>query len=168
MSTAAPAWFNNAVVAGVQLLHSLALDGSPAAEVITLTATGWIEVLWRGRAWNEQLDSTRIAVAFYNLARHVTRWPAPRQLVDQLPSRPEAPLLAISPLPITAERREQLAALRRRLADRLVSIPDVRAVRVDTCDWGACAGAASRRSSPQAEDAATDAAPSLSTGSPLQ
>lgn len=122
MSTAAPAWFNNAVVNGVQLLYSLSLPGCPAAEVLPLTTTGWIDVLWRGGVWDEALDARRVARAFFTLARACDRWPPPRQLLDHLPPRPDLPAIGAAAPPCSAERRAELAALRRRLSDRMTSV----------------------------------------------
>lgn len=129
----APAWFHNAVVDGVMLLHSLALAGSPAAEVVTLTASGWIEVLWRSRAWaatedhhHQAADAGRLRQAFYALAQAVDRWPAPRQLCDHLPNRPAPVAIARATAPITPERRALLAATLRRITDHALSHPSGR------------------------------------------
>lgn len=129
-------WFHNAIVDGVMLLHSLCLDGRPAAEVVTLTATGWIEVLWRGGVWRQATDDQRLQAAFFGLARAVENWPAPRQLLDHLPAAPPALAITEAAPVLTAERRAALAALHRRLADRLLSSPQMRAVRPDTSGQG--------------------------------
>lgn len=134
-----PDWFHNRIVEGIQLLHSLHLDGRPSAEVITLTATGWIDVLWRApRAWVEGRDNQRLASAFFGLSRQVDKWPAPRQLLDHLPPAPEVLALPEAVPPMSAARRAQLVDLRNRLANHLVSTPQARAVRVDTSFGGAC------------------------------
>lgn len=134
-----PAWFHNRIVEGIQLLHSLHLDGRPAAEVITLTATAWIDVLWRApRSWVEGRDTDRLASAFFSLSRQVDRWPAPRQLLDHLPPAPEVLALAEAVPPMSAARRAQLAEVLRRMAGRLVAIPQVSGVRVDTSLGGGC------------------------------
>ena len=138
MSTTAPAWFHNAIVDGVQLIYSLALPGCPAGEVLPLTTTGWIEVLWRGGMWIEHRDARRVPLAFFSLARACDRWPAPKQLLDHLPPRPDMLAIAESAQPITPERRAALAELRRRLADHLLSTPQARGVRGDRVERGAC------------------------------
>ena len=135
---AAHPWFNNAVVEGVQLLYSLSLPGCPAGEVLPLTTSGWIEVLWRRGAWDEPLDGRRVRQAFISLAGSCDRWPAPRQLLDHLPPRPEVLALTAAPPPITVEQRARLADLKRRLVDRMLSTPQARAVRPDTPTGGGC------------------------------
>lgn len=137
--SAIPSWFHNRIIEGIQLLHSLHLDGRPAAEVITITATGWIDVLWRApRAWDENRDADRLALAFYSLSRQVDRWPAPRQLLDHLPPAREVPALPLGAAPMTTDRRAGLAALRRRLADRMTATPQMGGVRPDTSLGGGC------------------------------
>lgn len=136
--THAPAWFHNAVVDGMQLLASMALEGAPAAEVLPITTLGWIEVLWARGAWQEQRDLPRLRAGFVSLAGAVQRWPAPRMLHDHLPPAEQAPALA-PPVPARSpERSAQLASLRRRLADRLTSTPHARAVRPDSLIGGDC------------------------------
>lgn len=114
-----PAWFHNKIVDGIQLLQSLHLDGRPASEVVTLTATGWIDVLWRCPiAWDEERDIGRLAVAFFSLARQVDRWPAPKHLLDHLPPVPTVLALGLQRTNISAANRARLAQLSRRLNDR--------------------------------------------------
>lgn len=139
LNEAGSKWFHNAVIDGLQLLYSLSLPGCPAGEVLPLTTTGWIDVLWRGGAWDEQLDARRVPLAFFSLARACDRWPAPKQLLDHLPPRPDVLAIAESTPPITAERRAALAELRRRLADQMLSTPHARGVRADRPQGGACA-----------------------------
>lgn len=137
--TPPPDWFHNRIVEGIQLLHSLHLDGRPAAEVVTLTTTGWIDVLWRApRAWLEARDTERLAAAFFSLSRNVDRWPAPRQLLDHLPAARELPALDERVAPISPARRAELAALQRRLADRQTATPQASGVRAYTSLGGAC------------------------------
>ena len=157
--SAIPSWFHNRIVEGIQLLHSLHLDGRPAAEVVTITATGWIDVLWRApRAWVEGRDTERLACAFFSLSRQVDRWPAPRQLLDHLPPAPEVPALAEAVPQLSAARRDQLAEVRRKLAGRLLAIPQVSGVRVDTSLGGGCGLGADQGRFEPAPQAAADPA----------
>lgn len=155
------AWFHNAIIDGVQLLYSLALNGSPAAEVLPLTTTGWVEVLWRGSAWDAQRDSDRVRLAFFSLARVADRWPAPKALLDHLP--PVEPVRALTesvPEPSPAQRAA-LQALKRRLHDRLTATPQARAVRPDTLECGDLRDDAGAGMVPPNLQAPTDRAASL-------
>lgn len=119
--TTPPAWFHNAVIDGLELLYALRPPGCPAADVLPLTTTGWIEVLWRGGlAWSEVRDQGRISSAFLSLGGAVDRWPTPAQLLQHLPAVATAQALP-APTPVmTDARRAELAAMRRRLADMAV------------------------------------------------
>lgn len=97
MSNKAQKWFAVAIANGVQRLYVLSLDGTPAAKTIELTTATWIDVLWPTRTWSAELDETRIAEAFRQLALHSDRWPAPKQLLLRLPAR-------IEPLKLNAPR----------------------------------------------------------------
>lgn len=89
-SIGVPDWFNDAVISGIQRLAALSLNGTPPAETIGLTAIAWTETLWEANiAWDEQLDERRINAAFKRISREIDRWPAPKHLLDYLPSRPE-------------------------------------------------------------------------------
>lgn len=118
--TPVPTWFHNRVVSGLQFLMSLGLNGTPAAEVVRLTATSWITALWEGGpAWDEQADNARLERAFMALAVKAERWPAPRQLLDHMPPRPQQPRLPPPPLKgPSPEVRAQLARLSRRWDDK--------------------------------------------------
>ncbi|MDR4518933.1 MAG: hypothetical protein MRK00_16305 [Nitrosomonas sp.] len=89
-------WFRDSIISGIQRLLSLSLEGTPASKTITLTASTWIDVLWPTRRWDAELDETRIAEAFRQLAARSERWPPPKALLLVLPSRPE-PLKLVSP-----------------------------------------------------------------------
>lgn len=100
-------WFMNEVVTGLQKLISLSLNGSPAMETIQLTAVSWAETLWAAPiGWHQELDAGRIQQAFLRIMRDVERWPAPKHLLNYLPSRPEPkhPLLSVPPM---SEARRQ-------------------------------------------------------------
>ena len=88
-------WFAAAVANGVQRLYVLSLDGTPASATIELTTATWIDTLWPTRSWRAELDETRIAEAFRQLALNCERWPVPRQLLLALPVR-------LEPLKLTA------------------------------------------------------------------
>lgn len=98
-----PAWFHNAVVDGLQRLHTLCLLNSPSAETIQLTANVWIDTLWEAGGWLDASDALRLARAFNALAAKADRWPAPRHVRDELPKRAER--FALAPPTELAERR---------------------------------------------------------------
>lgn len=109
MSTPAPAWLNNVVLDGLQRLVALQLPGAPAAEVVPLTATVWIETLHAARAWREETDAKRLQTAFVALAAEVDRWPAPRAVLEHLPR-------AAEPLCLPGPKHEPSADVVARLA----------------------------------------------------
>lgn len=83
-------WLAKAVTEGIQGLLALRLQGAPADDTVTATAKVWIIAIetWP-IAWDEQLDRPRIKTAFRTLAANCDRWPAPKNLRDALPPRPE-------------------------------------------------------------------------------
>lgn len=111
-------WLRNEVIEGVQKLFALRLPGAPAADVVGMTATVWIEALAaHAIRWDERQDAPRIQRAFQLLLR-ADRWPVPRDLITAMPPRPE-PLRLPEPPPTAAEldaRRARVRALRKMLA----------------------------------------------------
>ena len=94
MSDLAPDWFHNTIVSGVQQLHVLSLQGTPAAETVVLTAQVWIDTLWNTpRSWDEERDTPRLREAFRSIAQRVDRWPAPKAVLENMPSAPTVLLL---------------------------------------------------------------------------
>jgi len=118
-SAAAPPWFRNAVIDGLQGLVTLMLPGTPAAEVVPLTTLSWVEVLWRlPVAWVQDLDLPRIGPGFVALAGAVDKWPAPRQLLAHLPPRPAPPLALPQPRYVPGNaQRQAMQDFRRRRTD---------------------------------------------------
>lgn len=171
MAEEVPDWFRNAVIDGVSFLYSLALRGAPSAEVVPLTTTGWIDILWRrpGR-WIEELDAPRLGPAFVALAGAVDVWPAPRALLEHLPPRQDTgAVLLPAPAP-SADQRARLAALRRRVRDHLTgaarpSTPPLRTYfsgnpspSIDGGRNAPCSGKLGGASVDAAPETATDAA----------
>jgi len=119
MKTEAPQWFRRTVADGLKVLVALSLPGEPALDLMPATKKLWIHLLWNcGKAWQED-DAGRILEAFTRLATRVDRWPAPKQLLEALPSRPQ--LKAIEPPP--ADREEA----KRHLAEMRAMLKGVRA-----------------------------------------
>jgi hypothetical protein len=94
MKTEAPTWFRRTVADGLKILVALSLPNEPALDLMPATKKLWIHLLWNcGKAWQQQ-DISRILEAFTRLATRVDRWPAPRQLLESLPPRPQPAAIA--------------------------------------------------------------------------
>lgn len=85
----APTWFRDAVVDGLKVLRALNLKGTPGKDLIKKTGEVWIQTLWnRPGQWREE-DRDRLDKAFITLATKIDAWPAPVQLLRELPARRE-------------------------------------------------------------------------------
>ena len=116
MNSKAPAWFNNAITEGLQVLITLSLPNQPPLDTIEYTQRTWVAALWDARhAWVES-DVPRIAAAFLALTRTVDRWPAPKHLLAAMP-RPAPPRSLPEP-PLTDEKRRVGLAHIRALSNR--------------------------------------------------
>lgn len=113
-------WFESVVAEGIAKLYVLRLEGAPAADTLDGVELVWVEALWySGKVWDEHLDYPRLRQAFVHLVQTMTRWPAPRQLMDHLPARPRPrELPAPPPTPEERARAEaNLAKLRELMKD---------------------------------------------------
>tara|TARA_B100000700_G_C15038220_1_gene853874 strand:+ start:393 stop:773 length:381 start_codon:yes stop_codon:yes gene_type:complete len=105
-------WFRNDVADGVMRLLVLRLPGAPWEDEAEYTTQTWIEVLWAAPiGWDAERDSQRLRQAFTRLAGQIDRWPAPRQLLERLPDRPQQARLAKPPMS-QAKRQANQARLR--------------------------------------------------------
>jgi len=117
---AVPGWLVAEVAEGVQRLLVLRLDGCPSADTVQAVALAWADALWlRAGRWSAQEDAPRLRQAFRALAAHATRWPAPAQLWEHLPPRPEP--LRLDPPPPTPQERERIRAMLQQARQKLVS-----------------------------------------------
>jgi hypothetical protein len=108
--TGAPGWLVAEVAEGLQRLLVLRLEGTPPADAIDGVVLAWCDALLvSGVNWDDALDAPRIRQAFRLLAAHATRWPAPVQLRDHLPARPER--MKLPPPPMTAEQKQRARAM---------------------------------------------------------
>lgn len=120
-----PDWFYERVSHGLAALVVLHLPGAPSHEVISMTEQVWVEALWSlNVAWDERLDAPRLSAAFLRLARQAERWPAPRTLIELLPSRPQPAQLAGPRL--SAQERQRSRQKLRALLDTLATSKKVR------------------------------------------
>jgi hypothetical protein len=105
------------VAEGLQRLLVLRLEGTPPADAIDGVVLAWCDALLvRGR-WEEAPDAPRIRQAFRLLAAHATRWPAPANLWEHIPPRPEPKQLP--PPEMTEEQRAKVKAMLAELADKM-------------------------------------------------
>ena len=84
-----PGWFATAIVTGIQKLAAMSLPGTPTDSALTLAGAVWVETLWARRRWYPDTDPQRLSLAFTALAGYARRWPAPADLLDYLPPRPQ-------------------------------------------------------------------------------
>ncbi len=108
-------WFSAVIAEGLQRLAAMRLASTPADEGLELACAVWIDTLWHRRAWHEDPDATRLRQAFTALAGHARRWPAPADLLDQLPAKPQRPAL---PKPDRAPVGQAHLAIMKRLIAR--------------------------------------------------
>lgn len=114
-SSEIPSWYRSVVGEQIQRLVALGLAGSPGYDTIKLTAQAWAESLWSAPVqWDESLDTPRLRTAFQAVARNAERWPAPRHVLDALPSRPQP-----RKLPLPEPTPEQIERNRRWLDEEL-------------------------------------------------
>ena len=115
-----PDKLHNAVVDGLTILLALRLPGTPAVDTVVATAQAWSSVLAFGREWDEEQDVARFQTGFLQLAAVIDRWPAPKDLLDKLPPRPERMKLEYKHDPTPAERmaeKEVMREIRAKLAN---------------------------------------------------
>ena len=86
-------WFSTIIADGLQRLAAMRLASTPADAGLELACAVWIDTLWNRRAWREATDPDRLRQAFTALAGSARRWPAPADLLDHLPARPQLPAL---------------------------------------------------------------------------
>lgn len=85
-----PAWLNNALIDGLQLLRAVPLKFAPAPDAITATLDAWlIAVSAWNIEWEQAVDERRIRHAFSVLSGTLIDWPQPKQLREAMPPRPE-------------------------------------------------------------------------------
>jgi hypothetical protein len=119
-----PDWLRDQTIVGLQKLLVLRLPGTPPDDTIQAVAEVWIEAMDRPYVqWNQDLDARRIDRAWRELLATVTRWPAPKHLLDLLGNRD--PPRALPPPPLTPE---QIAHNKARLKDLIEKLYSVKSV----------------------------------------
>ncbi|WP_052231383.1 hypothetical protein [Tepidimonas taiwanensis] len=113
MAAAVPAWLLELVKARMERLVILGLDGRPLGRAMGEVVRLWAQIIAaRLPQADAALDAPRLHAAFDALEAACERWPAPKQLLDALPARPEPPRLP--PPPMSEDER---AKVRQMLAD---------------------------------------------------
>lgn len=121
--TDAPAWLRREIAAGLQALVSIALDNQPASEILPMTADVWLIAVQRGGVGigSEEVDAPRVREGFRRLFPLVKEWPKPKQLIEQIPGRPERQRLPAPPISAAecAAGKERFAELLQRLTSEV-------------------------------------------------
>jgi hypothetical protein len=81
-------WIADEILVGLVKLISLKLSFSPAPDSLQTTADTWIEVITPVLGNPVcQVDAPRLRAAFLILCRSCKKWPAPADLIENLPPR---------------------------------------------------------------------------------
>lgn len=103
----------------MERLRLLNLEASPPAVAMGEVTRIWAEIIAARGRFEQDVDAPRLHAAFFALAAHATRWPAPAQLWEHLPPRPEP--LRLNPPPSTPQERERIRAMLQQVRQKLVS-----------------------------------------------
>lgn len=108
-----PAWLLELIKARMERLVILGLDGRPLGRAMGEVVQMWAQIIAaRLPQADVALDAPRLHAAFDVLEVTCERWPAPKQLLDALPARPQP-----RPLPPPPMSEDQRAKVRAMLAD---------------------------------------------------
>jgi biotin operon repressor len=90
----APAWLENILIDGLQMLKSMGLEGAPGHDASTHTLDGWLLACmsW-GITWDQGQDEWRLRAAFQSMFGAITKWPQPITLNHFMPGRTPQPSL---------------------------------------------------------------------------
>jgi len=112
------------IAEGLQRLAAMHLVGTPTDAGLDLACAVWIDTLWYRRAWHPDPDAARLRRAFAALACSARRWPAPAELLDHLPAKPQP--LALPQPDRTPVGQAHLAVMKRLIARALKPLPGTR------------------------------------------
>ena len=122
----APAWLENSIIEGLQMLLTLRLRNAPAADTVDAVVDVWVALFVARRiGWDEARDVRRLHRAFAVVGGTVDAWPAPAQVINALPALPELPQLTFTEqcsLP-KAKTQEKVAQLQAQLKRWAVKMP---------------------------------------------
>jgi predicted deacylase len=112
-----PAWLLELVKMRMERLVILGLDGRPLGRSMGEVVRLWAQIIAaRLPHADAALDAPRLHAAFDVLETICERWPAPAQLWEHLPARPELPKLP--PPQASEEQRERVRAMLAELAKK--------------------------------------------------
>jgi len=86
-------WIEDEVISGLQALLALRLRNTPAEDIIGLTLNIWVGA-FRREVYSEGIDRQRIAEGFRRIFGRIREWPAPIDVIEQMPRRPISVVLA--------------------------------------------------------------------------
>ena len=91
-------WLKKVITEQLSILIALSLPYRPSDEMFPITVKVWIETFGTalGRA-DQSLDEPRIRAAFKEARTKLTKWPAPFQILELLPRRPEVKKIHYDP-----------------------------------------------------------------------
>lgn len=109
-------WLADEITDGLQRLSALCLQRAPHPDVLPITNRVWFSAVAPHTTWERERDIPRIRAAFRRLIETRTTWPAPRDLLEALPERPQPKALPPPPPVLTEQARLQIRLLRARMA----------------------------------------------------
>jgi hypothetical protein len=103
MHKSPPNWLVISVAQGIGLLMGARIQGAPFAgnkEDTQAVCEAWLIALMnRSIDWHEDTDKERLETGFQKLLTNCRKWPAPAELFDYLPNRPETATQKLSHRP---------------------------------------------------------------------
>lgn len=115
-------WIRAEIANGLQALLSLRLKNTPAEDMIELTADIWVQAFLHrlGTSTIECIDGPRIREGFRRIFGQIREWPAPIDVIERMPARPEREQLP--PPQVTPEQhRENVTRVKGMFNDLLKS-----------------------------------------------
>ncbi|MDP8079537.1 hypothetical protein [Phocoenobacter skyensis] len=110
-------WLKTTLAQGMASLLLLRLKNSPPEDAIEPTMEVWFKTITFKKVWEQEQDQWRFEHAFMKLAQTCEWFPAPAQLLANLPARKEPKAL---PEPeITQEQRQKMALRVQKLKKQL-------------------------------------------------
>ena len=97
-------WVRRAVGDGLEALMALRLKNAPAEDTMEFIADIWLRA-FRQRVFIRELDEPRIRAAFDLIFGRIREWPAPLDVIELMPPRPER--MKLPPPKVSAEEHKK-------------------------------------------------------------